>query len=147
MSAATPSRRPYLIRAIVEWVLDSGHTPLLLVDANQPGVQVPTHFIDEEGRIILNVSPSAAQALELGNSEIRFRARFGGTPHPIHFPPGAVLAVYARETGDGMLLGDPEPLADAAAASQEAPDAPPPVEQPSVSSRQTGGRGHLKVVK
>lgn len=139
MSDSSPSRRPYLIRAIYDWVLDSGYTPLLLVAAGEPGVQVPEQFIDDEGRIVLNVSPDAVQSLELGNDMIRFRARFGGTPHLISLPPGAVLAVYARETGDGMLLGDAE-------TAPEPPDADPPPPPPTGDDK-PGKRAHLKVVK
>lgn len=136
------SRRPYLIRAIIDWVVDCGDTPLLLVDAGQPGVQVPEQFIDEESRIVLNVSADAVQGLELGNSQIRFRARFGGRPHLISLPPGAVLAVYARETGDGMLLGDAE--------TEPEPPTPPDDEPPTPDSPQddkAGRRAHLKVIK
>ncbi|MDX1495982.1 MAG: ClpXP protease specificity-enhancing factor [Salinisphaeraceae bacterium] len=145
MSEARLSRRPYLIRAIVDWVVDCGDTPLLLVDAEQPGVQVPEQFIDEEGRIVLNVSADAVQALELGNSLIRFRARFGGRPHLISLPPAAVLAVYARETGDGMLLGDAEAVSEPPE-DDPSPDGPP--RQPSKpSDDKSSRRAHLKVVK
>ncbi|MGB1580658.1 MAG: ClpXP protease specificity-enhancing factor [Nevskiales bacterium] len=141
MTEARLSRRPYLIRAMVDWVVDCGDTPLLLVDAEQPGVQVPEQFIDEEGRIVLNVSADAVQALELGNTVIRFRARFGGRPHLISLPPAAVLAVYARETGDGMLLGDAETVS---APTEPPDDDPPPAKKPDDKASR---RAHLKVVK
>lgn len=141
MSGNGLSRRPYLIRAIYDWVLDCGYTPLLLVAAGEPGVQVPEQFIDDEGRIVLNVSPDAVQGLELGNDAIRFRARFGGTPHLISLPPGAVLAVYARETGDGMLLGEPD---NSDEPPPDDPDMPPTEPAPGGPA---GKRAHLKVVK
>ncbi len=145
MSESSPSRRPYLIRAIYDWVLDSGHTPLLLVAAGAPGVRVPAQFIDEEGRIVLNIGPDAVQALELGNEEIRFRARFGGKPELISVPPGSVLAIYARETGDGMLLGDPEvdtnpPPDDSSPAQEDGPTS-------GARADKASKRAHLKVVK
>lgn len=141
MANGRTSRRPYLIRAIVEWVQDSGDTPLLLVAANEPGVHVPEQFIDAEGRIVLNVGADAVQSLELGNEQIRFRARFGGKPHIISLPPGAVLAVYARETGDGMMLGDVE---EYDGDSPDDPDFPPATPTPEDKASK---RAHLRVVK
>ncbi|GEM_PF-277951 len=102
------SRRPYLIRAIYDWVLDNGYTPYLLVAANQPNVEVPTQYVGDDGKIVMNLSPTAVRGLELGNELIRFEARFSGTPFAVFIPTGAVLAVYAKETGEGMLFGDPE---------------------------------------
>lgn len=139
MPNSDPSRRPYLIRAIYDWVMDSGYTPLLLVSASVQGVRVPQQFIDEDGRIVLNIGPDAVQSLELGNEQIHFRARFGGKPELISLPPGAVLAVYARETGDGMLLGDAEQAI-------ESPEGDPP-SPPQPSSDKASKRAHLKVVK
>ncbi len=152
MTGSQISRRPYLIRAIVDWVQDSGYTPLLLVAATEPGVHVPEQFIDEEGRIVLNVSEGAVQSLELGNEQIRFRARFGGTPHIISLPPGAVLAVYARETGDGMMLGDAESYQGD---PTDDPEFPPDGSGGGDSARKARDkadekakkRAHLKVVK
>lgn len=102
------SRRPYLIRALYEWVLENDCTPHLLVAADAPGVAVPSQFITEDGRITINVSPSAIRDLHMGNDWITFSARFSGRGYNISFPPGAVLALYARENGEGMLFGDPE---------------------------------------
>ena len=129
------SNRPYLIRALYEWLVDNELTPYLLVDANHESVHVPSRYV-EEGRIVLNVSPSAVRELSLGNELIAFEARFGGTAFAISLPPQAVLGVYARENGKGMLFpdegvtDDPEP---------PRPDTPTP---PS-----GGGRPALKVVK
>lgn len=131
------SRRPYLIRAIYDWVLDNQLTPHMLVAADAPGVHVPDQFVTEDGKITINVSPSAVRDLALGNDFIRFSARFSGRPFEVEVPPGAVLALYARENGQGMLFGEveePEPPPDGS--GDDAPE---------------GGdkkkRSHLKVVK
>jgi stringent starvation protein B len=123
------SNRPYLIRALYEWLVDNDLTPYLLVDAKRDDVQVPSQYV-EDGRIVLNVGPSAVRGLELGNEHISFEARFGGTAHAIMLPPAAVLGVYARENGKGMLF--PE---------EEGGDSEPPPQPPS------GGKPSLKVVK
>lgn len=99
------SSRPYLIRAIYEWIVDNGCTPHVLVDAQSSAVVVPVQFV-ENGRIILNIAPAAVHALELGNYTIRFNARFGGTPMNVAVPVSAVLAIYARENGKGMVFGE-----------------------------------------
>ena len=97
------SNRPYLIRALYEWITDNGLTPHLLVNAELDGVEAPPHYV-HEGRIVLNVSASAVQGLRLGNDLIEFSARFGGSPYWIRLPPLAVMAVYARENGQGMVF-------------------------------------------
>lgn len=96
-------RKPYLIRAIYDWVVDNDCTPFLLVDCEKPGVTVPEDHI-QDGKIILNVSPTAVQELVFGDERIAFRARFGGRPYAVELPPAAVLAVYARENGEGMMF-------------------------------------------
>lgn len=101
------SNRPYLIRAIYDWVVDNGWTPHLQVDANYPGVVVPQQFV-QEGMIVLNASPTAVVGLQMGNDEISFSARFQGEEQDLFFPPEAVLAVFARENGQGMPF-PPEP--------------------------------------
>lgn len=107
------SRRPYLIRAMYEWMVDTNQTPHLLVDAEVPAVQVPADYV-QDGKIVLNVSPSAVMNLALGNDFIEFSARFGGMPQEVVLPTQAVLAIYARETGQGMLFNedDDEPPPD-----------------------------------
>lgn len=102
------SNRPYLIRAIYQWLVDNGLTPLLMVNAEADQVVVPEHYV-QDGRIVLNVGPSAVQGLELGNEMIYFSARFGGTPMNLQVPPQAVLGIYARENGRGMLFAEDEP--------------------------------------
>ena len=102
----TPSR-PYFIRAVYEWILDNDLTPYLLVNANYPMVQVPTEFISD-GKIILNLMPSAIRNLHMGNDEVEFSARFGGKARNVYVPIGAILAVYAKENGKGMFFDEDE---------------------------------------
>ncbi len=97
------SRKPYLIRAIYEWILDNDCTPHLLVDATLPGVQVPSDYV-QDGRIILNIAPGAVQGLSITNDAVSFSARFGGVAHAVFVPGKAVLAVYARENGEGIMF-------------------------------------------
>lgn len=99
------SHRPYLLRALYEWIADNGMTPHLLVDATRPSVQVPMHAV-KDGRIVLNIAERAVSRLDMSNDTIRFSARFGGVSHSVSVPVGAVLAIYARETGQGMALPD-----------------------------------------
>lgn len=97
------SSRPYLIRAIYDWVVDNGLTPYLLVNAEGSGVVVPTEHV-QQGKIVLNVAPRAVTALDLGNEAIAFRARFSGVDTAVQFPVQAVLAIYAQENGQGMAF-------------------------------------------
>ena len=101
------SNRPYLIRALYEWLLDNELTPHLLVDADQNDVLVPAQFVDQ-GRIVLNVGQTAVSGLKLGNELITFNARFSGKPMDVMVPPSAVLGIYARENGRGMLFPNEE---------------------------------------
>ena len=101
------SNRPYLIRALYEWLVDNSLTPHLLVDAAVDDVVVPTQFV-EEGRIVLNIAPGAVRQLELGNNLISFSARFGGASMNVMLPPSAVLGIYARENRQGMLFLEQE---------------------------------------
>ncbi|MDQ3618489.1 MAG: ClpXP protease specificity-enhancing factor [Pseudomonadota bacterium] len=107
------SHRPYLLRALYEWIADNGMTPHVLVDATRSGVQVPLHAV-KEGKIVLNVAERAVSRLEMTNDLIRFSARFGGVSHTVSVPVGAVLAIYARETGQGMALPEDSIAADTA---------------------------------
>ncbi len=104
-STPMTSHRPYLLRALYEWIADNGMTPHLLVDATRQGVQVPVHAV-KDGKIVLNIAERAVSRLEMGNDAIRFSARFGGVSYPVSVPVQAVLAIYARETGQGMALPD-----------------------------------------
>lgn len=96
----TTSTRPYLLRALHEWCTDNGLTPYLVVQADE-SVQVPLAFV-QDGQIVLNASYDATSGLQMGNEFVHFKARFGGKPHEIMVPVGRVLAIYARETGQGM---------------------------------------------
>ncbi len=105
ISQMTP-RRPYMLRAFYEWLVDNELTPHLVVEAELPGVRVPEQFI-QDGQIILNIAPRAVGNLEMSNEAITFNARFGGTPHSVIVPMHAVQAIYARENGAGTMF-EPE---------------------------------------
>ncbi len=128
------SRRPYLLRAMHEWMTDNGQTPHLVVDAAVEGVVVPRQYV-RDGKIVLNVGYSATAGLVMKNDVIAFSARFGGVAFDVSLPVPAVLGIYARETGQGMIFSDDEPTLE----RNEAPAKP------------TGGdvprRPHLKVIK
>ena len=115
---AMSSNRPYLLRAVADWISDNGLTPYLLVDAAVAGVRVPPHTV-REGRVVLNIATRAVSQLELGNDAVRFMARFSGVSHNVVVPMQAVLAVYAQENGQGMMF-ESEPV-------QSADDANSPV--------------------
>lgn len=143
----TTSTRPYLLRALHEWCSDNGLTPYLVVQADD-SVQVPPAFV-QDGQIVLNVSYDATSGLQMDNDFIHFKARFGGKPHEIILPVGRVIAIYARETGQGMSFPPEEPLPMEAAftPAEEPPPAKAPVvqlvssakEQPPVSSPDDDG--------
>ena len=131
------SRRPYLLRAMHEWITDSGHTPHVIVDALRPGVEVPTAYV-KDGKIVLNLSSSATQRLQVKNDWIEFDARFAGVVHHVRVPMYAVLGVYARETGEGMVFSEIE----------KEPTPPQPPAQPDKSSSSGDARrAKLTVVK
>jgi stringent starvation protein B len=123
-----------------EWMVDCGYTPHLIVDALPEGVQVPREYV-KDGRIVLNVSASATQALLIGPELVEFNARFGGTSRHIRVPITAVLGIYARETGQGMVFNE-EPARQTSVADQatSAEEAKPRTPDPSK-------RAKLKVVK
>ncbi len=133
------SHRPYLLRALVEWINDNGMTPHIMVDAGVPGVQVPASAIKEE-RVVLNVAERAVMRLHIDNETVSFTARFSGVSFPVSVPISAVLAVYARETGQGMALPDDVPGADL---PPDDDDTPPSAPEPPPA----GKRPFLRVVK
>ena len=100
------SSQPYLIRGIFEWIVDNDLTPYLMVDANKRGTVVPEDYLDEKGRIILNISPNATSGLLMTNEEITFSARFSGQSIGIVVPTYSVRAIYARENGQGMMFDE-----------------------------------------
>src|SRR3954467_11838608 len=102
-SSGMTSNRPYLLRAIYDWISDNGLTPYVLVDAAQPGVKVPAHVV-KNGQVVLNLAMRAVAHLDLGNDRIAFQARFSGVSQSIVIPVAAVLALYAQENGQGMMF-------------------------------------------
>ncbi len=97
------SNKPYLLRALNEWILDNGLTPHLIVDARAEGVEVPAQTI-KDGKLVLNIAAQATARLEMGNDSISFQARFSGVSIDIFLPIDAVMAIYARENGQGMMF-------------------------------------------
>src|SRR5690606_18740896 len=101
-------KRPYLLRAMHEWMLDNGLTPHAVVDAQREGLTVPREHV-KEGKIVLNLSPAATRSLTLGNELVSFEARFGGVSRQLEIPVSAVLGIYARENGQGMIFTEEDP--------------------------------------
>ncbi len=136
------SRRPYLLRAIYEWIADNDLTPYLLVDASVDGVSVPAHAVQND-RIVLNVSVQAVDKLQLGNQDVSFDARFAGRVENILVPISAILAIYARENGVGLAFSpdsDDEMPANAESSGPVvAPDADATTSEP--------GKPGLRLVK
>lgn len=132
---AMTSSRPYLMRALYEWIVDNDCTPHIMVDARLEGVLVPQNFVNKEGQIILNINPTAVKDLVIGDDAIRFNARFGGVPTDLFIPCYAVLGIYARENGQGMAF---EP---------ETPPPAPPTPEDDTSAGVEKKRPSLKVVK
>lgn len=144
------SNRPYLLRALYEWINDNNLTPYILVDATQPDVMVPASTV-KDGKVVLNIAMRAVDSLELGNEALSFKARFGGVSQFLYVPVAAVLAIYAQETGQGMMLP-----ADEAPAEEEGLDAyEPDPDGGGVDSDPEdppkppapGKGGHLRIVK
>lgn len=141
MSSSTEgmtTNRPYLLRALYEWITDNGLTPHVLVDAEVDGVDVPDHVI-QKGKVVLNIAAGATEKLLLDNETIHFKARFSGNPYNISIPMDAVIAIYAHENGQGMMF-----------AQDNSP--PPPVDGSDGPSGSDGlndpsRRSHLKVIK
>ena len=132
MSQPSLSKRPYLIRAMHEWMGDSGHTPHIVVDTSLDGVSVPQEHI-KDGKIILNISETAAHNLKITNDALSFRARFGGVPFEVWAPIRAVMGIYARETGQGMIF------------SHDSDQSAPP--ELNEDAEETRSRPHLTIVK
>jgi stringent starvation protein B len=126
------SSRPYLIRAMYQWIVDNGYTPYILVDASDESMMIPRQYV-ENGKIVLNIAPMAVRSLTLGNEEVDFSARFDGEPMQVVVPVSAVLATYARENGQGMMF-------------QEDDEQPPP-EGGDDDTKKESSRPSLRVVK
>ena len=143
MNEETPgSTRPYLVRAIYDWSLDEGLTPQIMVDVTVEGVQVPLNYVTE-GKIVLNLHPSSVRGMELGNEYLMFSARFAGRAEQLTIPVEAIMAVYARENGHGIVFqadgSGMSPPPPGGGKSPSTNDNPAPV-----NSRQGL---HLKIVK
>jgi stringent starvation protein B len=126
-------KRPYLLRAMHQWIAECGHTPHVIVDAGREGAELPRAYV-KEGKIVLNLSEGATQRLHLGNQEVEFDARFAGVIHHVRFPVSAVLGIYARETGEGMVFSEQDL-------------GPEPPTKPSQTEEGGPRRPQLKVVK
>lgn len=139
-----PNAKPYLVRAIYDWCLAEGHTPYVLVAAAQPGVRFPAGY-EKDGRITLNIAPRAVDAFEMGLDRIRFMGRFGGQVHGIEVPMNAVIAVFAAETHDGLVFGDPPaPPTEPSNGDRPTEDAGPEPEPPATPK---AGSPRLRLVK
>ncbi len=150
MSDIKPSR-PYLLRALYEWVLDNNMTPHIAVDATLQGVQVPGQFV-QDGQITLNIAPSAVQGLLIDDQGLSFSARFGGVPMNVYVPIIAVMAIFTRENGMGMGFGmEPgiEALLEQAeqGAVLEEVKAEVAADEETEAPRNTGKKPTLRVVK
>lgn len=140
------SSRPYLLRAMYDWISDNGLTPHVLVDATQPGVQVPPQTVND-GQVVLNIAMRAVAHLDLGDQRIQFQARFGGVSQSVSFPVSAVVAVYARENGQGMMFSaDDESSAAEADAPTEAPSSESGGDDAG-GDKPRRGAPHLRVIK
>jgi len=130
------SQRPYLIRAILDWILDNGCTPYIVIDTREPGPLVPREHIQNE-RIVLNISPNAVRNFSIDESQIAFDSRFSGRPHHVSAPVGTVTAIYAKENGQGMIFEFESPTTD-----------PTDIDSSTDKTRPTAEKAsHLQVVK
>ena len=133
-------QRPYLLRAMHAWITDNGQTPHVVVDAAVEGVNVPNQYV-RDGKIVLNVSHTAVSNLDIGNDALVFEARFSGAAYSVSVPLRAVLGIYSRETGRGMIFSDED--------AKPGPEEPPP--KPAGNGAPAPGPGarkaRLKVVK
>lgn len=141
------SSKPYIIRALHEWISDNNFTPLLLVSSKHEDVQIPPG-IDEDGKVVLNVSYGATKNLEMINEGILFDARFSGISQNLYVPMDSILAIYARENGQGMMFGEDN---DDDLPSPTGPKPKKTEPKPSLKSvskkKKPDGKSFLKVVK
>jgi stringent starvation protein B len=138
MANPPPPKRPYLLRAMHQWISDCGNTPHVIVDADRAGPEIPKAYV-KEGKIVLNLSFTATQRLKLGNDDIEFDARFAGVVHHVTFPVAAVMGIYARETGEGMVFSEQDLGPE--------PPRPPAATEEGNGSATPRARPQLKVVK
>ncbi|WP_032092665.1 MULTISPECIES: ClpXP protease specificity-enhancing factor [Pasteurellaceae] len=151
MEYQSSPKRPYLLRAYYDWLVDNEFTPYLVVDATYFGVKVPVEYV-KDGQIVLNLSANATGNLQLTNDFIQFNARFRGIPQDIYIPMGAALAIYARENGDGVMF-EPEAAyteADIAVTSDQPADFSEAVDKPDTAAKPKADKqraSHLRIVK
>jgi len=141
------SSRPYLLRALYEWILENECTPYVVVNAFADNVQVPQEYV-KDGQIVLNISPSAVHALQMNNVAVEFNGRFSGIPTPVYVPVSAVMGIYARENGQGMVFEAESPAPTPPTPPQPADASGPagtPGDRPAKPS--SGSRPSLRVVK
>lgn len=103
------SQKPYLVRAFFDWIIDNECNPYLVVQADYPQTRVPQEYIDKSGQIVFNISPGIVKELQIGDKCITFTARFSGTKRDVYIPIQAVVAIYAKENGQGMVFESEEP--------------------------------------
>lgn len=127
------SNRPYLLRALYEWIADNHMTPHVLVEAGAEGVDVPDQAI-QKGKVILNIDKAAVRDLDLGNDWLTFKARFSGSEHRVSVPIESVLAIYSKENGQGMMFAQDDGTMPPTDPGPD--DGQPPAKRP-----------HLKIVK
>ena len=132
------SHRPFMIRALNEWILENNCTPYILVNAYANDVQVPQNYV-KDGQIILIVSPGAVQGLTITNDGVEFDGRFGGIPSRVSVPTHAVLGIYAKENGQGMIFDTDDPIPE--------PPGPGKQEKKEPEEKSKSGRPDLRIVK
>ena len=137
------SSRPYIIRALYDWILENECTPYVLVDAFGKGVEVPQEHV-KDGQIVLNISPTAVQSISIANEAMDFDGRFGGIPKKVVVPIRSILGIYAKENGQGMMFESDDP--------PDPPDPPEPSEEPSNIKKESfsanrAKKPSLKIVK
>lgn len=140
------SNKPYLIKAIYDWIVDNKCTPYIVVDAYAPEVSVPQQYVNKDGQITLNISPNAVLSLNLGIDAIVFNAKFGGVPMDIYVPSFSVLGIYARENGRGMMF-EPEAPPEPPKPSKPKIQVAPTPKNESSKSGQESARPTLRVIK
>lgn len=131
------SHRPYMVRALNEWILENNCTPYILVNAYDEGVEVPQGYV-KDGQIILNISPVAVKGLVISNDGVEFEGRFGGIPSRVYVPSSAILGIYAKENGQGMIFETDDPIPE--------PPSPTPSNN-GENAPKKNGRPSLRVVK
>jgi len=134
------SNKPYLIKAIYEWIVDNEMTPYVSVDAHQPGVEVPQSYATRDGEIVLNLAPRAITNVVMNNDEVSFSTRFGGIPSDIYLPIQSIVGIYAQENGQGMIFQVEHP-------KDPDPKGPEPVKAVSSSDKSPKGKPSSDKIK